>query len=152
MQETQETWVLSLSWEDPLETSDPVLVAQLCPTLLWPMDCSLPGFSVHGIFQARIQEWVAISFSRGSSPPRDPIQVSCTADRFFTNWATTEAPILWRRKWQPIPVSLPGKSYGQSSLAGYSPWGHKESDMTDWLSMYTRWLYNILSNATEMHA
>ena len=42
-------------------------VAQLCPTLCEPMDCSLPGFSVHGIFQARVLEWVAISFSRGSS-------------------------------------------------------------------------------------
>ena len=37
----------------------------------------------------------------------------------------------WRRKWQPIPVFLPGKSHGQRSLAGYSPWGHKESDMTE---------------------
>ena len=41
-------------------------VAQLCPTLYDPMDCSLPGSSVHGIFQARVLEWVAISFSRGS--------------------------------------------------------------------------------------
>ena len=46
-------------------------VTQLCPTLCDPMDCSLPGSSVHGIFQARILEWVAISFSRGSSQPRD---------------------------------------------------------------------------------
>ena len=42
-------------------------VAQSCPTLCDPMGCSLPGFSVHGIFQARVPEWVAISFSRGSS-------------------------------------------------------------------------------------
>ena len=46
-------------------------VAQSCPTLCNPMDCSLPGFSIHGIFQARVLEWVAISFSRGSSQPRD---------------------------------------------------------------------------------
>ena len=38
----------------------------------------------------------------------------------------------WRRKWQPIPVVLPGKSYGQRSLVGYCPWGHKESDMIEW--------------------
>ena len=38
--------------------------------------------------------------------------------------------ILWRKKWQPTPVFLPGESHGQRSLAGYSPWGHKESDMT----------------------
>ena len=48
-----------------------VLVAQLCLTLCDPMDCSPPGSSVHGILQARILEWVAISFSRGSSQPRD---------------------------------------------------------------------------------
>ena len=45
-------------------------VAQSCPTLCDPMDCSLPGSSVHGIFQARVLEWAAISFSRGSSQPR----------------------------------------------------------------------------------
>ena len=39
----------------------------------------------------------------------------------------------WKRKWQPTPVFLPGKSQGQRSLAGYSPWGHKESDMTEHL-------------------
>ena len=47
------------------------------------MDCSLPGSSVHGILQARILEWVAVSFSRGSSRPRDWTQVSCVASRFF---------------------------------------------------------------------
>ena len=46
-------------------------VAHLCPILCDPMDCSLRGSSIHGIFQARILEWVAIFFSRGSSPPRD---------------------------------------------------------------------------------
>ena len=46
-------------------------VTQLCLTLCHPMDCSLPGSSIHGIFQARILEWVAISFSRRSSRPRD---------------------------------------------------------------------------------
>ena len=68
-----------------------VLVAQSCPTLCDPMDCNPPGSSVHEIFQARILEWVAISFSRGSSQPRYQTQVSCTAGRFFTNWATREA-------------------------------------------------------------
>ena len=51
-------------------------VAQSCPTLCNPMDCSLPGSSVHGIFWARVVEWVAISFSRGSSRPRDQTRVS----------------------------------------------------------------------------
>ena len=56
----------------------------LCPTLCNPMDCSLPRFSVHGIFQARLLEWVAISFSRGSSQPRDQTRVSRIAGRSFT--------------------------------------------------------------------
>ena len=51
--------------------------AQSCPTLCDPLDCSPPGSSVHGIFQARILEWVAISYSRGSSWPRDQTRVSC---------------------------------------------------------------------------
>ena len=46
-------------------------VAQSCPILCDPMDCSLPDSSVHGIFQVRLLEWVAISFSRGASPSRD---------------------------------------------------------------------------------
>ena len=45
--------------------------------------------------------------------------------------------ILWRKKWQPTPVFLPGKSHGQRSLVGYSPWGCKESDTTKQLSMHT---------------
>ena len=59
-------------------------ISQSSPTLCDPMDFSLPGSSVHGIFQARILEWVAISFSRGSSQPRDRTRVSHTAGRHFT--------------------------------------------------------------------
>ena len=69
-----------------------MLVVQLCLTLCDPMDYSPPGSSVHGILQARILEWVAIPFSRGSSQPRDQTLVSCIAGRFFTIWATREAP------------------------------------------------------------
>ena len=66
------------------------LVTHSCPTLCDTMDCmhySLPGFSVHGILQARILEWVAISFSRGPSRPRDWSWVPCITDRYFTVWA-----------------------------------------------------------------
>ena len=63
-------------------------VAQSCPTLRNPMDCSLPGSSVHGIFQARILECVAISLSRGSSQPTDKLTSPALAGRFFT----TEPP------------------------------------------------------------
>ena len=55
-----------------------------CPTLCDPMDCSLPDFSVHGIFQTRVLEWVVISFSRGYSRPRDRTQVSRIVGRHFT--------------------------------------------------------------------
>ena len=69
-------------------------VTQLCPTLGDHVDCSLPGSSVHGILQARILEWVAISFSRRSSQPRDWTQVSCIVDRRFTVWATRKVPLV----------------------------------------------------------
>ena len=65
-------------------------VAQSCPTLCDPVDCSLPGSSVHGIFQAIVLEWIAISFSSRSSWPRDGTQVSRIVDRRFTIWATKE--------------------------------------------------------------
>ena len=65
-------------------------VARSCSTLCEPMDCSLPGSSVHGIFQAIVLEWIAISFSRGCSWPRDQTQVSRIVDRCFTVWATRE--------------------------------------------------------------
>ena len=58
-------------------------VAQLCLTLCDPKDCSPPGSSVHGILQARILEWVAISFSRGSSQPRDQVYISCIGRWFL---------------------------------------------------------------------
>ena len=82
-------------------------VAQLCPTLCDPMDCSLPG-SIHGIFQARILEWVAISFSTVSSWPRDRTQVSHIAGRCFTVWATREVnPYCWLF----MQATPPGTSY-----------------------------------------
>ena len=68
-------------------------VAQSCPTLCDPMDCSLPCSSVRGILRARILEWVAISFSRRSSQPRDWTWVSHILGRCFTIWASRE--VLW---------------------------------------------------------
>ena len=70
-------------WTDTL-----VKVAQLCLTLGNPRDCSLPGSSVHGILQATILEWVAISFSKGSFQCGNRTQVSHIARGFFTAWAT----------------------------------------------------------------
>ena len=72
-----------------------------------PGDCSPPGSSVHGILQASILEWVAISFSRGSSQSKNRTQVSCIVGRFFTNWATREAPRIGR---EHIPFSFKDKA------------------------------------------
>ena len=79
-------------------------VAQSCPTLCNPIDCSLPVSSVHGIFQARVLEWGAIFFSRGSSQPRDQTQVSYIVGRRFTVWATSVRwgkcrSSLWGLRW-----------------------------------------------------
>ena len=64
------------------------LVAKSCLTLYNRIDCSPSGFSVHGISQARLLEWVAISFSRGSSQPRDWTHISCIGRQILYHWAT----------------------------------------------------------------
>ena len=81
------TSTMSATWKLKVNIN---LFARLCPTLCDPMDCILPSSSVHGILQARILEWVAISFSKGSYWPRDQTPVSCIVGRFFTSWATRE--------------------------------------------------------------
>ena len=82
-------WTSPNSSRNPLKMSSNYCcrsVAQLCPTLCSLKDCNLPGSSVYGFLQARILEWVAISFYRGSSQPRNQTQVSCIVGRFFTVW------------------------------------------------------------------
>ena len=66
------------------------LVVKSCPTLCDPMDCRISGSSVHGISQARILEWVAISFSRQSSWPRDQTHISCIGRQIVYHWALWE--------------------------------------------------------------
>ena len=101
--------------------SDYSEVAQSCSTLCDPMDCSLPGSSVHGIFQSIVLEWIAISFSRGSSQPRDRTWASRIVDRRFTVCATREVASIvsdsvrpHRRKPTslPHPWGSPGKNTG----------------------------------------
>ena len=114
-------------------------VTQSCPTLCYPMDCSHTGSSVHGILQARILEWVAIPFSR------DQTWVSCIACRFFTIWATKAGDLgsipgsgrsLAEGNNYPFQYSgLEKEFHGQRNLVCYSPWGCKESDMTDFAGM-----------------
>ena len=86
-----------------------VSIAESCLTLCHPMDCSLPDSSVHGILQARILEWVAIPFSRGSRWSRDETQVSCIAGSLFTIWATREETHEWHQNtWMTAKKLGPG--------------------------------------------
>ena len=87
------------------------------------MDCSLPGSYVHGILQARIPEWVAIAFSKGSSGPRDRTWVSCIEGRFFTFWGTREAQ---------EQIRLNQKKAHQSEYSAYQvsiTWGSRGSSL-----------------------
>ena len=90
---------VTVYWIYELESESEV--AQSCLTLCDPMYCSLPGSSVHGIFQARILEWVPISFSRRSSQHRGWTRVSRIIGRCFTIWATREAQVCI----YPLPIS-----------------------------------------------
>ena len=101
-----------------------VLVTQWCLTLYDPIDYSPPGFSVHGILQARILKWVAILFSRGLSQSRYWIQVFHIAGRFFTIWTTREthpshiqtSSKLVCLQWEMEPVGVP-------RCMPFGPWG-----------------------------
>ena len=132
---------------DGSEKKMKVKVTQWCPTLCHPMD-----YIVHGILQARILEWVAFPFSRGSSQPRNQIQVSPIACRFFTSWATSKAPNGRESAYnatdlglfpgsgrcpvegngKPLHYSFLGNSMGKRSLLGYSSWGHRVEH--DWVT------------------
>ena len=109
-----------------------VLVAQSCPTLCDSMDCSPPGSFVHGILQARILGWLAISFSRGSSRPRDQTQASCIAGRSkplilgFPSGSAVKNPSAMQEMWiqslgQEDPLEE-GMATHSSILAWRIPW------------------------------
>ena len=121
-----------------------VFVAQSCPTLCDSMDCSPPGkdtgvgchFLLQGIFPTQgsnpgllhcrqILYWLSYKYLRLPWWLRwQSVCLQCGRPR-FNLWVGN---ILWRRKWPPTPVLLPGKSHGWRSVVGYSPWGRKESD------------------------
>ena len=91
--------------------------AQSCLTLCDPMDCSPPGSSVHGNLQARIQEWFPISFSRGSSQPRDQTHILCIVSWILNHWATREATIKNHNTCETSVLLL----FFQSSLNNANP-------------------------------
>ena len=103
-----------------------VKVAQSCPTLWDPMD-----YTVHGILQARVLEWVAFPFSRGSSQPRDGNQASYIAGKFFTSWATSETQEYWSGLTIPSPEDLSnsGIEPGSSCIADgfFISWATREA-------------------------
>ena len=130
---------------------------QSCPILCDPIDGSSPGSPIPGILQARTLEWVAISFSNAwkwkvkvkslnrvqpsvtpwTAAYQAPPSMGFSRQEYWSgllllsqDWVTKHTQRrVRRRKWQPSPVSLPEKSHGMRSLAGYSPWGC-QSDMT----------------------
>ena len=98
------------SWGFQSKNADiDIEVAQLCPTFCNPMDSSLPGSSIHGIFQARVLEWVAISFSRRSSQHRDWTRVFRIVGRHFTVWATVVCYSLFQWTTSCLNSLAPGK-------------------------------------------
>ena len=90
--------------------SEWVKVAQLCQTLWNPMECSFPGPSVHGILQARILEWVAIPFSRGSSPPKDRLGAPALQADSLLYEPLLHVAQLYPTLCNPMNCSLPGSS------------------------------------------
>ena len=86
------------------------LVAKSCPTLCDPMDCSPPGLSVHGIFQARILGWVVFSFSRGSSQPRDQNHIPWIGRWFLYLWVTRET-LRMSSMSSSLELEVTGKTY-----------------------------------------
>ena len=122
-------------------------VAQSCPALCDPMDCSLPGSSLHGIFQARVLEWVAISFSRGSSQSKDRTRVSCIPGRCFNLWATRSNRQIWLRSAKLSRAKanrvLPREHTGYRK---HSPPTTQETtlhrDITRWSVLKWDWLYS----------
>ena len=114
-----------------------VRVTQLCPTLCDPMYCSLSGSAVHGVSQAIIIEWVAISFSRGSFQLRDQTQVSCTASIFFTIWFTREVhdltlEMVW---WFSCWVVFNSINHMDYSPLGSSVNGIFQTRIPEWVSI-----------------
>ena len=100
-----------------------------CVQLCDLMNCSQPGFTTHEILQARIQEWVAISFSGGSSWPRDQTWVSYTAGGFFTIWATREALEISSALKEILSFNIYKKSSQTALFKQGQTWGY-DGDLT----------------------
>ena len=128
-------------------------VSQSCLTFSDLMDCSPPGSSIHGIFQARVLEWGAIAFSIEYTCIYIVSIIQFIVLPWWLRWSKNQPAMqeTWaqslgqedplEKRWLPTSVFLPGEFYGRKSLAGYSPWGSKGSDMTEWLTIYMLSMY-----------
>ena len=124
-------------------------VAQWCPTLCDPMNYSLPGSSLHGILQARVLEWVAISFFRGFSRPRDWTRVSRIPGRCFNLFKVTLISLFFpmrelelRRPVQPMPHQ---QSWWRKSICRgmkEAPWGE---------SKWSVWLLHVMIGSLDLN-
>ena len=108
------------------------------------MDYSLPGSSIHGILQAKILQWLAIPFSRGSSRCRDGTQVSCVAGRFFIIWVTREAQ----------PLKQPGITLAHSRYLKNGNYSECYSHLITSLKIYLKdyWEFLLQQTKTNMNA
>ena len=131
-------------------------VVQVCPTLGDPMD-----YTVHGILQARILEWVAVPFSRGSSQPRDRTQVFHITGRFFTSWAIKGSPRIleWVAYAFSSGSSWPRNHTGVSCIAGgfFTNWAIREDPIFPIVSpsnkkAYTTFLASTIRKQTEVQS
>ena len=120
----QETWVQFVGQEDPLEKG----MATHSSILAWriPIDRGTWQAAVHGVEKS--QHMIFWGFPGGTTGKKPIFQRRRHKGYRFDPWI---GKISWRRAWQPTPVFLPGKSHGQRSLAGYSPWGRQELDTTE---------------------
>ena len=98
------------------------VVAQSCPTLCDPMDCSPPGSFVHGETPGKNLEWVAMPFSQQSSQPRDRTQVFCIAGGFFSIWAPREALVWWLTTLEASYKWNRGRSWGKREMRVVVQW------------------------------
>ena len=139
-----------------------------CPILCDPTHCSPPGSSIHRISYSFKKECLSLlyyfkmcqhSFTTPKKLRHTRSALGCIFPPLGLHWWLRwysvclqlgrpwfdpwVRKILWRRNWQPTPVLLPGIFHGQRSLAGYSPWGHKESDTTEWLHFF---ISHLISN------
>ena len=117
-------WVPSLGQEDPLGEEIATHSSILAWRILWT-EQSMESQRVR-------HDWMSLAhFPGGSVGKASACNAGDSGKRGFNPWVRK---ICWRRKWQPTQIFLPGESHGWRRLVGYSPWGHKESDMTEWLN------------------